>query len=185
MSRRASLEIDSNAISDRFVAAKESGLRASPKDILARRDPPFRLALQNWRGPVLGTYAALCLSKCSAGCADEPVHTKRSKLQIARGRADVVLSPKLKDLRCILIESLWKQLMLGYYVNEYQSAASTHNIDSSPRSQSGTRCWPRPCALYHKIFRHRLTISSAGVTRGRVDLCGGNGAKVRKLDRER
>lgn len=52
---------------DRFVAAKESGLRASAKGYFSEAIRYLDSALQNWRGPVLGTYAALCLSKCSAG----------------------------------------------------------------------------------------------------------------------
>lgn len=121
---------------DRFVAAKESGLRASAKGYFSEAIRYLDSALQNWRGPVLGDLRSFMFVQMFSRALTEDellVHTKLAEAAIACGRADVVI-PKLERLVAMhpYRESLWKQLMLGYYVNEYQSAA----IDAYHRLKS-------------------------------------------------
>lgn len=173
---------------DRFVAAKESGLRASAKGYFSEAIRYLDSALQNWRGPVLGDLRSFMFVQMFSRALTEDellVHTKLAEAAIACGRADVVI-PKLERLVAMhpYRESLWKQLMLGYYVNEYQSAAidAYHRLKSTLAEELGVEPAPTIRALYHKILRQLPMDDLVGrVTRGRVDLRGGNGAKVEEL----
>ncbi|WP_031733967.1 BTAD domain-containing putative transcriptional regulator, partial [Mycobacterium tuberculosis] len=95
-----------------------------------------------------------------------------------------VSDQRVSGLTGAVHESLWKQLMLGYYVNEYQSAAidAYHRLKSTLAEELGVEPAPTIRALYHKILRQLPMDDLVGrVTRGRVDLRGGNGAKVEEL----
>ncbi|WP_265327164.1 BTAD domain-containing putative transcriptional regulator, partial [Mycobacterium tuberculosis] len=139
-------------------------------------------------GPVLGDLRSFMFVQMFSRALTEDellVHTKLAEAAIACGRADVVI-PKLERLVAMhpYRESLWKQLMLGYYVNEYQSAAidAYHRLKSTLAEELGVEPAPTIRALYHKILRQLPMDDLVGrVTRGRVDLRGGNGAKVEEL----